>query len=524
MKRPLNSDELGEKGELRFAELCISARLVCNRVQRDRTGWDFVVEFPFSPPMPLQPLDSRQQPPECRVQVKTVWEGQRYVSLRLSAAERLAKLLQPAFVCVLEFDGALQLKRIHVIHILGDALEHILREVRLCQATDSTRINKEFIRIKFAESGISVECSGNVLRDHLAEMSGEDRLSYINRKADQIKNLGAVPNRYSGRMTIQWENEAELVDVMLGLKSGNLKAFSASETRWGITLPIIDAPIDATMHVEPKPMDGELTIRDTVSGESVRIEVGVIFPGPPGMFTGTSQKARITSQRLEVIVGADDSVGLTATVKCDVNEPMPLSELILVNKIQRIMSSDTGTLELRHRRRKVFDTPFGGGTNPESRDNLEFARDVLSALSTMIDKAGGTASSIRMSLSDINAQVGAIQSIHDLMTHPSSVKLDDVKITTTREFPKDLHTLEMLAIGRIVLTSHGIGFCAIGECTTDGDEKTKTVHVLSLALREIALLGLGEDDFAEFTREMQATTGLTLVLRWEGRPSITRSS
>src|SRR5215211_3453231 len=46
----LNSDELGEKGQHRFAELCEDAKLTCNPSQRDRTGWDFIVEFPFDPP------------------------------------------------------------------------------------------------------------------------------------------------------------------------------------------------------------------------------------------------------------------------------------------------------------------------------------------------------------------------------------------------------------------------------------------------------------------------------------------
>jgi hypothetical protein len=130
MKRPLNSDELGEKGEKRFAELCADAKLICNRASRDRTGWDFIVEFPFSPPTPQQPMDRRQQPPECRVQVKTIWEGQARVSLRLSSAERLAKALQPTCICVLRVDNSLAFKSIHVIHVVDDVLSNILREVR----------------------------------------------------------------------------------------------------------------------------------------------------------------------------------------------------------------------------------------------------------------------------------------------------------------------------------------------------------------------------------------------------------
>ena len=92
----MNSDELGDKGEHRFPELCVDAGLICNKVGRDRTGWDFIVEFPLSSPTTLNSLDRRLQPPECRAQIKTVWVRSRNIRLRLSSAERLAKHPQPA--------------------------------------------------------------------------------------------------------------------------------------------------------------------------------------------------------------------------------------------------------------------------------------------------------------------------------------------------------------------------------------------------------------------------------------------
>jgi hypothetical protein len=45
-KMTLNSDELGAKGESHFREICADAKLVCNKSDRERTGWDFLVEFP----------------------------------------------------------------------------------------------------------------------------------------------------------------------------------------------------------------------------------------------------------------------------------------------------------------------------------------------------------------------------------------------------------------------------------------------------------------------------------------------
>lgn len=63
MARRLKSDELGEKGESSFANFCSDARLICNKLHKDRTGVDYLVEFKF-PDTQDGPLDQRPQPPE----------------------------------------------------------------------------------------------------------------------------------------------------------------------------------------------------------------------------------------------------------------------------------------------------------------------------------------------------------------------------------------------------------------------------------------------------------------------------
>lgn len=94
----LTSDELGVAGEKLFAHLCGRAQLICNQSERDRTGWDFVVEFPMPGADGTLTLD-RRAPTACSVQLKsTTTSGP--VSLRLSSAERLAKHLGPSFVVV----------------------------------------------------------------------------------------------------------------------------------------------------------------------------------------------------------------------------------------------------------------------------------------------------------------------------------------------------------------------------------------------------------------------------------------
>ncbi len=78
------ADDLGETGETLFANLCARAGLDCNGSDRDRTGWDFTVEFADI----VGPLDHRRKT-VCHVQVKaTRTVGN--VPLTLSSARLLA--------------------------------------------------------------------------------------------------------------------------------------------------------------------------------------------------------------------------------------------------------------------------------------------------------------------------------------------------------------------------------------------------------------------------------------------------
>ena len=88
----LTSDELGQKGENRFAEICNDAKLIRNSSSdQDRTGWDYIVEFGQEPPSGDTTLDTRRLPLSIHAQVKTMWKNGNRFKMRLSAAERLAK-------------------------------------------------------------------------------------------------------------------------------------------------------------------------------------------------------------------------------------------------------------------------------------------------------------------------------------------------------------------------------------------------------------------------------------------------
>src|SRR3954452_23232387 len=135
---PLDSDPVGRMGELCFETLCVRAKLIPNRSSWDRTGWDYLVGFPFA--QDAGPLDSRASPPEPLVQVKTVGPNGKRIQIRLSAAARLAKHPLAAFICVPVYDGAQNPQALYLLHVVDDLLALILKELRKHRAKNSLKI------------------------------------------------------------------------------------------------------------------------------------------------------------------------------------------------------------------------------------------------------------------------------------------------------------------------------------------------------------------------------------------------
>jgi len=134
----LNADQLGRKGEHHFSEICTDAKLTCNPSTYDRTGWDFIVEFPYDPPCPQSSLDKRHSPVSCHVQVKTMWDTSDEFRMRLSSAERLAKEPKPAFVYIFKVNRKQEFVQAHLIHMIDENLATILKRLRREQAKART--------------------------------------------------------------------------------------------------------------------------------------------------------------------------------------------------------------------------------------------------------------------------------------------------------------------------------------------------------------------------------------------------
>lgn len=302
MNHSIDSDTLGEKGESRFKELCADASIICNKADRDRAGWDFVLDFPMDTFGALR-LDHRKTPLSAVIQLKTVLSSTKHVTLRLNMAERIAKELKPSFIVVLKVDPDLRFGALYVIHIAGARLASILERLRLEDKKGSgDRLNELKISFTPRKSELVAKVSGEELRRALIAAMKGDMVSYIAEKAEALKTLGYEGGApYRGSFTVRADRIEDLLDMLLGDRPLEAFGMKAEEVRFGIALPIPAADA-ATMVLHPHPV-AIANVRIRVQGDPVPLTFAAeIFSTPK---VGEHQRVLLKNPFLKVQIDFD---------------------------------------------------------------------------------------------------------------------------------------------------------------------------------------------------------------------------
>ena len=220
-----------------FRTLCGQARLVCNKSDRDVTGWDFIVEFPMADPGVAVPLDQRPTT-ACRIQLKsTAGEHGNRVSARLSAVERLAKDPRPALIVVLRLRSNGQPLAGYVIHLIGAELARVLRRLRSAEATRAFEVNRATISFDYQKAGTRFELSPEGLKMAFEAAVGDDPVGYVREKQRQLAELGYEDGGLEAEALVWIEGPDHFHDIMLGLAPIRPERLQVFDRRFGIRIP-----------------------------------------------------------------------------------------------------------------------------------------------------------------------------------------------------------------------------------------------------------------------------------------------
>lgn len=302
--RPLNSDQLGAKGEAKFDELCHDAKLIPNKNSRDRAGWDYVVEWPTEDGSTYS-RDRLPAPLATLVQVKSVWDSTQNIKMRLSSIERLVKDPRPSYVVIQRFSQSLQLVGLNIVHVRGNFSANILKRLRQSHAD---KIPANHIQFTFGISKWSetVSPSGNGFRQFVESEITEGLSDYGLNKTKELNKLGFDESALSNVVTFKLQNEEELFDLFLGLRKLGGRVSSATETRFGIPLPLVDMPdADGIISVQPEPScKCDIIFRRSLSATPLKFEADMFFP-PATLNSSKFFKALIKADLFQLIVKAD---------------------------------------------------------------------------------------------------------------------------------------------------------------------------------------------------------------------------
>lgn len=514
MNLTLNSDQLGKKGEARFSEICSDAKLTCNPSTYDRTGWDFIVEFPFGFSKAQSSLDKRDAPISCHVQVKTMWNSTDTFRMRLSSAERLAKEPKPTFVYVFKVNKRLEFVSAHLIHILDGNLARILKRLRKehLKGADAVRgINKKYISFNSSDSGLSFPPTGEAIYNALESLYGTDPAKYIQNKRAQLQNLGFESQRYEGTTDIVIADHQELIDAFLGLKDIEITKLETFETRFGIRLPFIKHDFaKGTMHIQPDPAD-QCTIAVRENALSVpAIFNGNIFLPPLPNVPKELMKFIARTSLFEIVIGRD-SFSFTPDIKAIRSLSLSIEEWVNFARMFAIFSKGVGTITITPSKMDAFSIPIScsAKTNVDSQQHMRVL-DALESARRILQLAGALMPPFQ--LEEVTSNADQIIEVDRLFSHAAQVSSAEF-VTEWKEGAEVFEKIELTLVNFVAISGLTLAYYAVADMTSSRRADRIFWKSRSIDAREIMVLPkfpCGYQAFVDQTK--RATNNSNLVV------------
>jgi hypothetical protein len=305
---------LGPLGETEFTKLCLQVDLTIHKSQMDRTGWDFLVEFPWKPDN-LSPQDILPAPLECKIQVKSTNEQRKRESITLSNLHRLIKAKIPAFYCFIEFDGKPEPQAIYLVHVGKEIIEKTLRRIRELENKDNGyQLNKHTLDITYGDADRLADITGQSLKHEIEKHIPEGMGKYIENKNQLLKTLGFEDGRYQFNFTLASDDPIrDILDLSLGIrKELDIDNSIIHDKRFGILskTPYIER-YGGILSLKVEPLEAELKFKE------YKFSPGISFPAnlyisPFNEFIPQERiKLRVESRFFEFIIELNQNINFS---------------------------------------------------------------------------------------------------------------------------------------------------------------------------------------------------------------------
>lgn len=512
MLRPLNSDELGGKGEAEFERMCFDARLIPNKCTRDRTGWDYIVEWPTVENASL----SRDRQPAALatlIQVKSVWESTEFINVRLSSIERLVKDPRPSFIVILRFNTNLNLIGLNVVHVRHDFSANVLKKLRKAHA-ESRPVNKVRFSFGIAKWSEPIEIKGVAFCRYVESQVLAELSQYGSKKSTELNSLGMAGGSLETKFTFRVESEEELFDGLLGLRTLEASISETIETRFGIPLPVFDLPaMDGKVSFAPEPScQCDLIFQKSFSAIPLKFAADM-FVLPSVVKSHNLHKALLKSDFFTLTVKADlqqEPVKTILSLKFD-NEVFSVGRF-KVQKLrdfhQLIYELSEGELSLELRPSNEVRALVGTVAASPSANFARYAKHIVrlcDIVSEMAVRAG--VNEQYSTISDLVDNEAGLSILEAWFSDPST--LSPLSFTTEkREGIENGMGCDMLFILHLNIDETTFAYGVRANCRAEIDGEVVTWGSTEMQFLSIRSVQNSQEGMDDFVKSLKSQTGI----------------
>lgn len=496
----LTPDFLGEKGESRFKEICADAGIICNKSDRDRAGWDFILDFDFDGKNNLS-LDRRIGPMSCHVQVKTVYSTTKNIRMKLNMAERLAKEVKPSFVYVMKVDDDLTVLDAFLIHMMGDRLAFVLRRLRKESASPTPSYLNKIILSITPNATERIGVSGKELVEALKLACGSDRDAYSKNKKRQLLMLGV--QGFEAEISLLADNVNELSDILLGIKPfAPVTSVKTYERRFDVLLPI-SSFTKGSVSFSPEP---QTKCRIIVRGKNAEspVVVNAGFYIHPALGIGFDARINVRNDLLHIDI-FEKSEGLDADFKFKAEGQLAYVEDWRDFWEIRSFASNNDIVELEVDSKKfglMLKTRFSGRPNEKQffafSSYMELCVNLINVNKKIINFPRR-----KTSWESIFSHYSEITFLSRLINNSLNsfvIPVDDFRGLITNSAEK------VLVVGDFTIGMYRYAYYIVSAVVYD-DEK-KILNFSSASLRKLCI---SEEDYDEFVEDAKFLEGVLIV-------------
>ena len=287
--------DLAVLGEKTLAVWASQVSITCNRASQDKTGWDYLLEFPLesSPPTEIVlPLDRRPPPIQCLVQVKSTDGRTGRRDVKLSNWERFVKSPLPCFYLALEFDNLPSVQRAYLVHVDERHAGRVLKRLRELDCQGEPKLHRKTLRLTYGESHQLASLDGEGLEDAIRTHLVCGMEDYTTRKMQRARSVGygeggyrlhVVTERPKGVMDLQ----EMLLDFVLGLQP-QLRVIGGElwDDRFGITASRPDQVLGkGILELAERKPSGNATVCISLPGQEKQLRIQTTVYAPQGLQT-----------------------------------------------------------------------------------------------------------------------------------------------------------------------------------------------------------------------------------------------